>query len=366
MEKLTIGIIALSILLSCNSDTKKETYFKQDLDLTIDQQYEGLLPCADCEGIKTTITFKDNKKYHRSSIYVGKSTETFEDSGSYTFTVDSVIKTITDGKTTNCYKWMGDELLQLDANCKKTEGALAPMYLLTATTAGANLAAANSNIVYSASGHQPDFTLAIYKDQTFSIKGLSEKPLVFALPGNTINHHAKTITYIGENAGNRFIINIKKQSFNDPTCGINHPTTLELILNNKTYTCGGDKYALLDQIEDVDNSKAAPKQQLTGIWQLYQLRGREVASTYTAANRPYIHFVDEATQYRCFTGCTNLEGSYTKNNDIVKFKIVEASEANCDDQQFINDLLSTTKIIKTSNKVVLKDGFKELMTFTKK
>ncbi|MEJ7137119.1 copper resistance protein NlpE [Amphibiibacter pelophylacis] len=46
--------------------------------------YRGTLPCADCDGIKTTITLRGDGSYSQTSIYVGRGAR-FSETGRYTW-----------------------------------------------------------------------------------------------------------------------------------------------------------------------------------------------------------------------------------------------------------------------------------------
>ena len=68
---LVLGICITGLLVSCNQ--KKENPVEREVggeemdmhnaenSLDIAGVYKGVLPCADCEGIETTIVLKDDK-----------------------------------------------------------------------------------------------------------------------------------------------------------------------------------------------------------------------------------------------------------------------------------------------------------------
>ncbi|MGH8504654.1 MAG: copper resistance protein NlpE [Stenotrophobium sp.] len=47
--------------------------------------YQGVLPCPNCEGIRTTITFAADHQFQMQEIYLGRSTLVFHSSGRWTF-----------------------------------------------------------------------------------------------------------------------------------------------------------------------------------------------------------------------------------------------------------------------------------------
>src|SRR6476619_1629812 len=46
--------------------------------------YEGVTPCADCEGIQVRINLKDNGKYKMTSVYQGKNVQPLIEKGTWT------------------------------------------------------------------------------------------------------------------------------------------------------------------------------------------------------------------------------------------------------------------------------------------
>lgn len=92
--------------------------------------YEGDLPCADCEGIKTTFVLNSDNTYTLTSEYVGTTNKT-EEKGNVTWSADGNQISITtkDGQT---FKYMVGEnqLIQLDQEGNKITGPLADKYVL--------------------------------------------------------------------------------------------------------------------------------------------------------------------------------------------------------------------------------------------
>ncbi len=91
MKTSFLGLMTVaSIVFSCNSDNNKQNTInpsehnaKNTLD--VDGKYVGVLPCADCEGIETSIILSPENAFVLETNYLG-----FEDkkyrkiSGKYT------------------------------------------------------------------------------------------------------------------------------------------------------------------------------------------------------------------------------------------------------------------------------------------
>ncbi|CAM3460698.1 copper resistance protein NlpE [Elizabethkingia occulta] len=91
--------------------------------------YEGTLPCADCPGIKTTITLKDDNTYTMTEEYVDKKTKA-EDKGKFEWDkrggkISLVSK---DGKRQ--YIVGENQLIHLDMDGKEITGPNKDLYIL--------------------------------------------------------------------------------------------------------------------------------------------------------------------------------------------------------------------------------------------
>jgi len=97
--------------------------------------YYGFTPCADCNGVKTTLALNKNNSYILITQYVGKSEREFVEKGK--FTADSKSNTIVltprNSATTQQYFVGENELIQLDNNGNRISGKLAERYILRRT-----------------------------------------------------------------------------------------------------------------------------------------------------------------------------------------------------------------------------------------
>jgi len=93
--------------------------------------YQGVLPCADCEGIKTSITLKSDNTFTRKSIYLGKEKKVFSEKGTFVWNENgsNVILTAEDGSSQS-YKVGENVLFHLDKEEKIITGDLAERYQL--------------------------------------------------------------------------------------------------------------------------------------------------------------------------------------------------------------------------------------------
>ena len=96
MKKILItSVLTLIFAISCTTkkeesvttpeateEFKDEHNAKNSLDYL--GTYKGILPCADCEGIETTITLNKDETYTSTVKYLGKSSEEIKEIGDFT------------------------------------------------------------------------------------------------------------------------------------------------------------------------------------------------------------------------------------------------------------------------------------------
>lgn len=115
------------------STTTKEVPLGDTSENSLDWngQYKGTLPCADCEGINTTLTLKASGDFRRSLEYIGKSENTIEETGIFSWDASgsNITLSLEDGSTQS-YKVGENRLWQLDQNGERIAGELADKYLL--------------------------------------------------------------------------------------------------------------------------------------------------------------------------------------------------------------------------------------------
>ena len=93
--------------------------------------YRGVIPCADCEGIETSITLMKDNTFSRKLVYLGKAGKPIVDKGSFTWDSAGAAITITgsDGVPQQ-YKVGENVLFHLDRSGNMIQGELAANYRL--------------------------------------------------------------------------------------------------------------------------------------------------------------------------------------------------------------------------------------------
>ncbi len=94
--------------------------------------YSGILPCADCEGIQTTLTLNQDETYQLEEVYLGKDDNSFDSTGAVQWDETGTIITLVNdnGSTPVKYALEGDSLAKLDADGEPINGDIAALYQL--------------------------------------------------------------------------------------------------------------------------------------------------------------------------------------------------------------------------------------------
>lgn len=90
--------------------------------------YEATLPCADCPGIKTVLTLREDETFEMTSEYLERDTKA-EDKGTFQWQQDGSVIHLT-GKDTDVKLKVGENrLFQLDQEGNEITGDLAEHYI---------------------------------------------------------------------------------------------------------------------------------------------------------------------------------------------------------------------------------------------
>lgn len=94
--------------------------------------YSGTVPCADCEGIRTTIRLSAQGTFERELVYLGKSAIPTRDAGKFTWNDSGSVVTLQSGQGQEQMYQVGENrLFHLDRAGKRISGNLSENYELT-------------------------------------------------------------------------------------------------------------------------------------------------------------------------------------------------------------------------------------------
>lgn len=151
MKKIFACCLAISLFVACNSNKPKD---QQEQEAVVENQeiaqiadehnaknsldyfgvYEGLTPCADCEGIKVKVTLNKDETFalHNAYIKNGKEEQPSDFTGKYVWNEAGNAITLEGVKDVPSKFFVAEgRIIILDQEGNKIEGELADKYVLT-------------------------------------------------------------------------------------------------------------------------------------------------------------------------------------------------------------------------------------------
>lgn len=126
------SVIATGLVGCANSSSDSPSAATQTAKY--DAQYQGTLPCADCEGVVTTLTLNPDGTFFMESEYLANKPVKFSQKGKYTEVEEGVVELTLDNNDKVYYQIEEGEAIMLDQNRKAPTGALADHYVLKQST----------------------------------------------------------------------------------------------------------------------------------------------------------------------------------------------------------------------------------------
>ena len=126
------SVIATGLVGCANSSSDSPSAATQTAKY--DAQYQGTLPCADCDGVVTTLTLNPDGTFFMESEYLANKPVKFTQKGKYTEVEEGVVELTLDNNDKVYYQIEEGEAIMLDQNRKAPTGALADHYVLKQST----------------------------------------------------------------------------------------------------------------------------------------------------------------------------------------------------------------------------------------
>jgi copper homeostasis protein (lipoprotein) len=131
---LAYATATMLMLASCTAPTKEAEQFvdhhTSQMALDWAGTYKGTLPCADCEGIETTITINRDHTFTMEEQYLGKKDKSYQTAGRFEWSSSGGNITLDDGNRKQQYQVGENRLTHLDQNGDFITGKLAEQYIL--------------------------------------------------------------------------------------------------------------------------------------------------------------------------------------------------------------------------------------------
>lgn len=92
--------------------------------------YVGTLPCADCEGIRTSLTIRTDQTYTLVSDYLGREEYRFEEKGQFAWIKEGEVIELRGDNQRSLYRVGKNTLTMLNSDGEAATGPMAEMYIL--------------------------------------------------------------------------------------------------------------------------------------------------------------------------------------------------------------------------------------------
>ncbi|GHT21476.1 hypothetical protein FACS189430_01580 [Bacteroidia bacterium] len=141
MKQIFVFFLVAATISGCSNSAKQSSKQSKEIQaidaahnsknsLNYQGMYVGTVPCADCEGIETTIILGDTD-YSVKTVYLGKDKTEHKETGTYSWDESGQIITLKGIKDAPNKYFVGENYLkQLDMNGNEITGQLAEKYIL--------------------------------------------------------------------------------------------------------------------------------------------------------------------------------------------------------------------------------------------
>ena len=141
MSRYFLLIVLISLFSGCQTTQKSLAEPNNQVDtghnsrnsLDWDGIYSGIMPCADCEGIKTDIELNKDLTFRLARKYLGRSNELYLFNGSFSWNEGGstiTLKMDNGSEEHHQYQVGENQLVKLDVNGKRIQSDFADLYML--------------------------------------------------------------------------------------------------------------------------------------------------------------------------------------------------------------------------------------------
>ncbi|NMM50123.1 copper resistance protein NlpE N-terminal domain-containing protein [Marinigracilibium pacificum] len=135
MKNSMLFILCIMCLIGCKSNStsdNNQSYSGDNSNVSVDWdgRYLGVLPCADCNGIKTTIDLNKDKTFSMSTVYLGKSDQTYTHNGSFEWYDNGSKIKLKSEDMDGAFIVGENQLIHLDKEGNRIDGDMGDKYVL--------------------------------------------------------------------------------------------------------------------------------------------------------------------------------------------------------------------------------------------
>ena len=317
MKLSTIALLpVLAFVSSCSSlknyDAKK-----------VSGLYQGITPCADCPGIKTSLTINPDFTYSKSTIYLESGPQILKSRGTWRAKNDSVIVLNENGNQVQ-YRTRPNLLLITDAKGQLVENSMANSGKLfkidqDISVEGDYSSQKQEGISFFASGNEPFWSLELkgQEEAKFTLAGKS----AISFTKLTVEYGEGVTVVKGQEKNQEMEVTIYDFPCVNDMSGLISGSYVEIKL-------GKDLYKGCGRI-------LSPAFELAGNWNLFFIEGYNMKNKQTA-KPAFISFKTTEGRVSGNFGCNTFGGSYVLQDDQLSFEKVFSTKMACNDIEVEN------------------------------
>ena len=129
MRYLFFLLVFISIT-ACQKDKPKKELPKDHLSEEFLAEFQGTLPCQDCEGIKTRVALQPERRFEIKMKYIGKSDSIYQYKGQYYYDESDQLLMINMDDEMQYFEVNPEYLKKLNENAKPIQSDNEEKYLL--------------------------------------------------------------------------------------------------------------------------------------------------------------------------------------------------------------------------------------------
>jgi heat shock protein HslJ/uncharacterized membrane protein len=341
-KNFSLAFVVLTIAFMCLSGGRSLTPAAELASDSVQGEYQGYLPCADCPGIEYKLTLQGDGTYTESSFYTDRSTLPIVKTGSYTTDGDTVVLD-RDVSGMNTFAVHPQGLRMLDTHRMPIAGALSRQYILTRQSnpnqtmaVGGTLTLMQKKLAqgigFYAVGNEPSWSLDIDFDKGMRFKSLTTVSELNTPPGREAKAQDADVTrYFAEIEAGTLIVTVLRGVCVDTMSGERFPYRVRteakrLIDTDYTLFEGCGRYVVDDRLND--------------IWVLTRLGNRTLTAEDFVKGLPAIEFHLADRRVTGNAGCNRLSGSFQARGDKITFGQLATTRMACPNMAVEREYLS--------------------------
>lgn len=350
-------MVILPLLFSCTGK-KEEGSTIEDIGsgIVLHGVYQGVLPCADCEGIDYHVQIDSGYTYKAFSRYLGETGHVFTDSGAWEWIEDTIIQLHSSANDHKCMSIHGNQMRILDRDCKWFKTGFEKQYLLTLMEGVTDVHALpiserqnsfyhslfQKGVGFVAHGSEPDWTIQVYNQQKIVFKTPFDS-ISFRMGEFTFDKDGKKIT----SANGDCVLSIKEERCTNTMSGESFFAQVKATIQGKEYSgCGN--YLFQDGIE--------------GNWTLVKISDKVIDVT-EYPKPPTIKIKDQ--KIHGYSGCNTYGGQALITGKTILFDRMFSTRMACPNMQYEDTYLklvqSATSYEVIKNRLVLRNTMNEIV-----